>query len=439
MQKKLSALLGKFPQLKIAFNLTEWETDFLRFFQSMTNYNISKKSLSLQTTIYQDKKSYSFEMKDPQIAELEIKIAEAQKIIQNLPADPDFIDLEDDARLAEPLTKTNNILQVDLEQKTEILQQLSQLAAKYNFKIYGTFICNHTSQTIINSKGLNKQQSFSPIYFECKAVADANEVTVLEAFGGEDFSKFQLEKFSKSLEEKMIAAGQEVVDVPAGKYDVILAPRCVAEYLRYLSNSMESATLDSGQSFFEGKIDKQVFPQNITLTDSPLHPDLIKFSYNSEGHIYQTTPIIENGIFKNFLVGNYYGRKLGLTKNGAEGIAMVLKPGEKTLNEMISGIKRGLYISSLHYMNFINPKETSVTGLTRDGTFLIEDGKITKVVNNLRFTEKISDIISAIYDLENQNHTVPFSSNYGEFEIVSFSMPHVAVKNFQITSSTNTI
>src|SRR6056297_1768597 len=113
MQKKLSALLGKFPQLKIAFNLTEWETDFLRFFQSMTNYNISKKSLSLQTTIYQDKKSYSFEMKDPQIAELEIKIAEAQKIIQNLPADPDFIDLEDDARLAEPLTKTNNILQVD--------------------------------------------------------------------------------------------------------------------------------------------------------------------------------------------------------------------------------------------------------------------------------------------------------------------------------------
>ncbi|MFO7895967.1 MAG: TldD/PmbA family protein [Candidatus Cloacimonadales bacterium] len=439
MRKKLSALFGKFPELKIAFSLSEWETDFLRFFQSMTNYNISKQSISLHTTIYQDKKSYSFDLKDPKIEQVEAKIAEAQKIIPNLPADPDFVDLEDDSRIAEPLTKSNNIQLVDLEQKTAILKHLSQIAAQYNFKIFGTFICNYSTQTILNSNGVDKKQHFSPIYFECKAVSDANQVTVLEVFGGEDFSKFQLEKFAQSLEEKMSAASSEVVDVPAGKYDVILAPRCIGEYFRYLSGSMEAAALDNGQSFFEGKIDGKVFPENITLTDSPLADELINFSYNPEGHLYQTTPIIENGVFKNFLVGNYYGRKLKLTKNGAEGMALVLQSGDKTLAEMISGIKHGLYISSLHYMNFINPKETSVTGLTRDGTFLIEDGKITKVVNNLRFTEKISDIISEIYALENQNHPVPFSSNYGEFEIVSFSMPHVAVKNFQITSSTQTI
>ena len=67
---------------------------------------------------------------------------------------------------------------------------------------------------------------------------------------------------------------------------------------------------------------------------------------------------------------------------------------------MIGSVKRGLYISSLHYMNFINRRETSLTGLTRDGSFLIEDGKITKVVNNLRFTENISDIIKNITDLK---------------------------------------
>ena len=61
-------------------------------------------------------------------------------------------------------------------------------------------------------------------------------------------------------------------------------------------------------------------------------------------------------------------------------------------------------------MNFINSRETSLTGLTRDGTFLIEDGKISKVVNNLRFTERIERILNNVLELENRCHTIPFSS-----------------------------
>ncbi len=71
--------------------------------------------------------------------------------------------------------------------------------------------------------------------------------------------------------------------------------------------------------------------------------------------------------------------------------------------------------------------------------FLIEDGKLTKVVNNLRFTEKITDIIKSILDIENQTYTVPFSENYGEFGIESVRMPHVKVQGFKISSSTRTI
>jgi predicted Zn-dependent protease len=90
-------------------------------------------------------------------------------------------------------------------------------------------------------------------------------------------------------------------------------------------------------------------------------------------------------------------------------------------------------------MNFINEKETSVTGLTRDGTFLIENGKITKVVNNLRFTEFISRIFQHITMLEDKSYTIPFSDNYEMFDISSAKAPHVLVKGFNITSSTKTI
>jgi predicted Zn-dependent protease len=109
------------------------------------------------------------------------------------------------------------------------------------------------------------------------------------------------------------------------------------------------------------------------------------------------------------------------------------------LDELIGSVQNGLYISSLHYMNYINQKETSVTGLTRDGTFLIKDGKITNVVNSLRFTEKLTRIFENIVKLENKGYTIPFSENYGSFGIESTRAPHVWVKNFNITSSTKTI
>ena len=439
MQTKLVELCKNYPDLKISFTFQKWETDFLRFFQSMTNYNISKTSQSLETTIYKDKKSYSFSLKNPTIKQVIKKIDEAKIIVEKLPPDPDFVDIEDNLEKSAENEKTNNIIKVDLETKIEILQNLSETIGKYNFKIFGTFICNYSTTYFINSNGVNKREISSPIYFECKAVANKNEVTVLEVFGGENFDKFDYHTFEKSLTSKVEIGTQEIVDVETGEYDVILAPRCIGEYIGNLEGSMSSSTLANGQSFFEGKQDKKIFPKNITITDDPHNSELINFDYNNEGHIYQNTPIIKEGIFKNFLVDNYYGRKLKMERNGANGSAMVMETGDKTLAEMIGSIKNGLYISSLHYMNFINQKETSITGLTRDGTFLIEDGEITKVVNNLRFTEKISDIIESIYQIENQAYTIPYSTNYGEFDIYSARMPHVAVKNFKITSSTKTI
>ncbi len=438
-QKELIKICEKYPQLKLNFHYKIWETDFLRFYQSQINYNISKTSISLSTTIYKEKKSYSFSLKDPTKEILQNKIDDVLQLIDQLPEDPDFVDLEDDLSKSTEKEKTNNIKKVSLDKKIEILEKFSTAVEPYDFKIYGTFICNYRTLYIVNSNGLDKRETSSPIYLECKAVNQKNEVTVLEAYGGERFENFNEEEFTSNLVGKVKAATGEVVDVESGEYEVVLAPRCIGDYLLYLESSIYVRSLDSKQSYFEGKIDQKVFPENVTITDDPNHPDLINFDYNGDGHIYKKLPIIEKGVFKNFFVDNYYGRKLKMDKNGAEGEALVMETGDKELSEMIGSVKKGLYISSLHYMNFINRRETSITGLTRDGTFLIEDGKITKVVNNLRFTENISDIIKGITDIENKSYTIPYSSNYGEFGIYSSRMPHVKVNGFKISSSTKTV
>lgn len=438
-EKHLLALLAKQQDIKYSIVLTDWETDFFRFYQSQTNYNINKKSHSIDVTIYKDKKSFNFSIDNPNEDSISSSLSNALNIIDSLPADPDFVDVETDMTMNTQKLKINNVEEVTLDRKIEILKQISGAAEKFGFEVFGTFICNYQHTRVINSNGIDKQQWNSPIYFEVKAVSKVNQVTVLNTYGGEDFNTFELSRFIEELKLKMNHAQNEIVDVIPGEYDVILSPRCIAELMLYLSGGMTGRNYDQKSSFFQDRINEKVFPEYISIVDDPQDKEIISFDYNNDGHIYKPLTLVENGTFKNFMCNQYYSFKTGLPKNGNSGACLILKPGNSTLEDMIASIGNGLYISSLHYMNFINEKDTSVTGLTRDGTFLIKDGKITKVVNNLRFTEFISRIFQHITMLEKTSYTIPFSDNYEVFDISSVKAPHVLIKGFNITSSTKTI
>jgi len=437
--KYLHEALKRETGLKYELYLHTWQTDFLRFYQSQTNYNISKDSINLSARIYKGKKSCSFDIDTPDKAKIDEALDTALKMIDSMPEDPDFVDLEDDLSLAEPRTVANNIQEIPLEEKTRILKSLAAKADEHDFEIFGTFICNYQTSHLINSNGLDKIDTQSPIYLEVKAVQRKNQVTVLETFGGEDFAYFDEAAFAERLLTKIRFEQNPIVDVEPGEYEVILAPRCVAEFARYLSYGMSAFSVDRRSSFFEGKVDAKVFPDLVSITDNPEDPELIHSSYGQGGHILRPLKLVENGYFRAFMCDSYYHHKLGLPKNGNQGACLTIAPGSSKLEDMISKVKKGLYISSLHYMNFINPKETSLTGLTRDGTFLIEDGKITKVVNNLRFTEKISRIFENVMELEDTAYSIPFSQNYADFSVSTTKAPHARIKRFNISSSTKTI
>lgn len=435
----LKAMLDKIPGLKYEIFRQYWNTDFLRFYHSQINYNITKDKVNLAVSLYKGKKSFGFNIDDPDTLKIETAVRDALAIIDKLPEDPDFVDLETDLSIAEARQVVNNIESIPLQTKTDILTRLAQRAAQQNFDIYGTFICNYTETRIINSNGLDKASATSPIYLEVKAVHNDSQVTVLETFGGDDFTHFYEQDFTQRLMRKISYCDAEIVDVEPGHYDVVLAPRCLAEYVQYLTWGMSARSFDQHNSFFEGKVDQQVFPESITIEDDPTDPELIRQDYGSDGHIYRKLKLVDKGVFRAFLCNNYYAHKTGLPKNGNTASCLKIATGDQDLEQLISGVRKGIYISSLHYMNFINPRETSLTGLTRDGTFLIEDGKITKVVNSLRFTERIDRILNNVLALENRAYTIPFSGNYEDFGIEAVKAPHALVKDFNITSSTHTI
>lgn len=437
--KYLNDALKKESGIKYQLQLHKWQTDFFRFYQSQTNYNISKDLIALSAELYKGKKPYSFSIDSPDQAKIDSALKTALEMIDHMPEDPDFVDLEDDLTLAEPKDIPNNINEISLDKKTAILSRLAKIAGEHDFELFGTFICNFESDHLINSNHLDKISMQSPIYLEVKAVHRKTQVTVLETFGGEDFGYFDEEQFSRNLLAKIKFAQNSIVDVEPGEYEVILAPRCVAEFAQYLAYGMSAFAIDRRSSFFEGKLDSKVFPEIFSLTDDPNDPELIHCDYGDGGHIYRPLKLIDKGYFRAFMCNNYFHHKLGLPKNGNQGNCLSIAPGSSTLEKMISKVKKGLYISSLHYMNFINPKETSLTGLTRDGTFLIEDGKITKVVNNLRFTEKIARIFENVVELEDTAKSIPFSGNYADFSVRTTKAPHAHIARFNISSSTRTI
>lgn len=433
-------IIAENSAFRFEFRLAEWETDFLRFFNSQTNYNISKKTYSVYGTIEKAQKKYSFSLSNPTEATLREAVLEGLSIVEQLPPDPDFVNFEDNKEIFEYKNLTTSLEKVSLDQKIAILDKIAAMAAKYDFGIYGSFITLAVKSWQINSNGLEKLHFSSPVMLDVKGVSNKNMVTVINNYGGNNLDNFNIDSFIAQLESRIKYGQLPVVDMEPGEYEVILSPLAANELLQMLSYGIYASSLDSKEAFFEGKIDQKVFPECVTISSLPQSPKVINFGYNSDGYLAKDLKVIDKGVFKNFFVDNYFGHKLKMEKNGSVGNdALVMEAGDKSLDQMIKGIKKGLYISNLHYMNFINQKETSVTGLTRDGSFLIEDGKIVNVVNNLRFTEKISEIFEHITELEKSSHTIPISSNYDNFGIYSSCLPHIKTSRFKISSSTKTI
>ena len=144
----LEKLCAQTSDLKYSFHYKEWETDFLRFFNSEVNYNISNSVTSLGAAVYKGKKKYSFFISNPDEQQLKQNIDKALSIIDRLPEDPDFVDIEDNLDIAESKDKTNNIEVVSLDKKIDILRTIADSVANYGFNIYGTFICNYEKNWI---------------------------------------------------------------------------------------------------------------------------------------------------------------------------------------------------------------------------------------------------------------------------------------------------
>jgi predicted Zn-dependent protease len=176
-----------------------------------------------------------------------------------------------------------------------------------------------------------------------------------------------------------------------GKYTVVLEPTAVGDLVPLMAFSMSARAAEQGQSFLSKKgggtlLGDKMFPESITLRTDPANKLYPVFHWSGGGLPYEPVAWIENGVVKNLFYDRYWATKAGKKATPSPG-ALVLDGGTKALDELIASVDRGLLVTRFWYIRMVNPQTVQLTGLTRDGLFLIEEGKVTSPVVNFRFNE----------------------------------------------------
>jgi predicted Zn-dependent protease len=198
----------------------------------------------------------------------------------------------------------------------------------------------------------------------------------------------------KSVSDRAIQkarASRHPVAIEPGRYTVILEPQAVGDLVQLLAFALDARSADEGRSAFSKqgggtKIGEKIVDPKVTLFSDPGDPQLLGQPWTGEGLPLGREVWIENGVLKQLNYSRFWAQKKNARPNGGLG-SVKMVGGDATTEQMVASTPRGILVTRLWYLRQVDPRTELYTGLTRDGTFLIENGKITRSVKNLRFNE----------------------------------------------------
>jgi predicted Zn-dependent protease len=235
-------------------------------------------------------------------------------------------------------------------------------------------------------------------------------------------------------------ASQNPVAVEPGPYTVILEPQAVADLIPLLMGSFGAREADEGRSPFaktEGgtRIGEKIADARVTIWSDPADPELRVQPFDSQGLPLGRTVWIENGVLKNLAYTRFWAQKQGRQPTPSPGGfgseragGLRMAGGTKTVDELVAGTKRGILVTHFFYIRFLDPRTVLLTGLTRDGTFLVEDGRIARPIKNLRWNESPLFMLGRIEDLGRAERTA-----------TGVVLPAIKAREFTFTSLSDAV
>ena len=227
------------------------------------------------------------------------------------------------------------------------------------------------------------------------------------------------------------------VAIEPGRYTVILEPQAVGDLVQLMGFALAARNADEGRSAFSkpgggNKIGEKIVDDRVTIFSDPQDPQLLAQPYDNQGMPLSRQVWIENGVLKQLFYTRFWAQKQNKQPTGFPS-SIKLEGGTTSMDDMIKSTPRGVLVTRLWYLRQVDPRTILFTGLTRDGTFLIENGRITRAIKNFRFNE------SPLFLLANLEAIGPAVRLGGTEQGGPVVMPAIKAKDFNFTSLSDAV
>jgi PmbA protein len=322
------------------------------------------------------------------------------------------------------------------EERARAVRRACDLAAKKGQVAAGIFSSGQSQTAMGNSRGLfaayrDTHSQFSITMQEDPAASWAKA-------DSPDVRKIDPQKLAERASEKAHLA-VKTKELAPGRYTVILEPAAVLDLVGFLFYDFAATALEDKRSCLNERMGRQLFGKNISITDDVYHPLQKGAPFDGEGMPRQKVLLVDRGIPKN-LVYSRVSAKAARRKPTGHGFALpneygeapmnlVFGGGDSSVDKMVGSTDRGLLVTRLWYIREVDPYEKVMTGMTRDGLFLVENGRVTSAVRNFRFNQSLIEM------LKNVELMSPAVRATGEesFEMV---VPAMKVRDFHFSEVT---
>lgn len=332
--------------------------------------------------------------------------ARAYEIAQHQRENEDFRSLPRPAPVQRVDAYVERTARCGPEERAAVVAQICDASSRAALTAAGAYHTSVQEIALANSLGV--------FAYHTETQADVNTVIMSETSSG---YAARVSKDAGDIDGE--AVGQEAVDralrgvdpvtIDPGEYEVILEPYAVVDLLDFFSYlSFGALAFMEKRSFMAGRLGERVMDEKISIWDDGLSPDGIPSPFDYEGVPKERVDFIDHGVAKGVVWDTYLaGRQGGDARStghalpagatiGALPLHMFMAPGDATRDEMIRSTKRGLWVSRFWYTRTVHPLNVVTTGMTRDGTFLVEDGKVVGPVRNMRFTQGYVDALNNV-------------------------------------------
>lgn len=349
---------------------------------------ISNMSLSVSSTY--GKKTGTATVNEFDDVSLEKVVRRAEELAQLSPENPEYMPVLDGHAFEEAITYNAQTAAMTPDTRAELVLKSLTVTKEAKLEAAGFLENSNGFRALMNSKGLFAYDKSTNVSF---SVTVRNHEGTGSGYVDQSFNELgKLDTLALSKIAAMKANGSVGAKaIEPGKYTVILEPLAASDIISNMFRGFDARNADEGRSFMSKKgggtrLGEQLFDEKVTIYSDPMNAELPSATWNNEGMPIKKTVWVDKGVVKNLSYSRYWAKEKGAAPLPFSR-SMIFEGGTQSLEELIKGTEKGILVTRFWYIRSVDPQTLLLTGLTRDGTFYIENGEIKFPIKNFRFNE----------------------------------------------------